>query len=228
MKTITLFACAILLVSGCARKSELEATRENLAEAQRKIESLENERVSRANYDVARSSLKLADERIAALERELKLTQEQLIVQAVVQPTDGSASRLVATSADRPTTPGLTTGTYEIANGTHVYSADAELNFGQHLRISSPSGLMVSDPEHKVVGGDLSIKSKDMVLDAPDSLLTTAADGSVKFIGKTLTMKFDETKAPQATAPASSLPSDSSGCATTTAESYTPPPPATE
>lgn len=228
MKIITLFVCSILLLSGCARKSELEATREELVEAQRKIETLENERVPRANYDAAQSSLKQADARITVLERELKLTQEQLIVQAAVQPSAGSASQFGATSADRPTTPGLTKGTYEIANDTHVYSADAELNFGQHLRISSPNGLMVSDPEHKVVGGDLSIKSKDMVLDAPDSLLMTAADGSVKFTGKTLTIKFDETKAPQAAVPASSLPSDTSGCATSTPESYTPPPPATE
>ncbi|MBK9989687.1 MAG: hypothetical protein IPP19_02845 [Verrucomicrobia bacterium] len=231
MKIITSLACSVLLLSGCARKSELEATREELVEAQRKIETLENERVSRAKYEAAQVSLKLADQRIAVLERELKLTQEQLIVQATAVPTDGSASQFGAVTAARSTTSGPTKGTYEIANGTHVYSADAELNFGQHLRISSPNGLMVSDPEHKVIGGDLSIKSKDMVMEAPDSLVTTAADGSVKFTGKTLTMKFNEAKIPQAAPTEGSLssePSQASGCATTTPESYSPPLPATE
>jgi flavin-binding protein dodecin len=226
MKIISLLIACSILLSGCARKSELEAARENLAEAQRKIDTLENERVSKTKYDVARASLKLADERIAALERELKLAQEQAVLLASAQPTSDSAGQPSVVAPDRPTTSGLIKGTYEVANETHVYSPDAELNFGQHLRISSPTGLMVSDPEHKVVGGDLSIKSKDMVMGSPDGILTTAADGSVNFIGKTLTMKFDDKKTPQTETPEISPPSNlspTSGGEATAPESSVPP-----
>jgi hypothetical protein len=196
MKTITLILICSLLLSACARKSELDAAREDLAAAQRKIESLENERVARSKYDATQASLKLAEERIVELERGLQLAQAQVAVQANTQ-----SSLNATTGQGLPTALGLTKGAYEVANDTHVYSADAELSMGKHLKVTSPNGLMVSDPEIKVVGGDLSIKAKDVQLDAPDGLLTTAADGSVKFTGKTLTMRFEEeknTEAPQA------------------------------
>jgi selenocysteine-specific translation elongation factor len=219
MKIITLLLVGSLLLCGCARKSELEAARENLAEAQRKIEILERERVARSSYDATRASLRLAEERIAELERGLKLAQEQVAVQAATQstqnPTPGSA---------QPTALGLTKGTYEVANATHVYSADAELNLGSNLKVTSPNGLMVSDPEIKVVGGDLSIKAKDVQLDAPDAMLTTAADGSVKFTGKTLTMRFEDGKkseAPQA------ADMNQAGERDATTSPNSPPPPAT-
>jgi hypothetical protein len=189
MKTITLILICSLLLSACARKSELEAARADLTEAQRKIETLENERVARSSYDATRASLRLAEERIADLERGLKLAQEQVAVQAATQsslnPTTGSGL---------PTALGLTKGSYEPANDTYVYNADAELSMGKNLKVSSPNGLMVSDPDLKVVGGDLNIKAKDVTLDAPDGMLTTAADGSVKFTGKTLTMHFEDGK----------------------------------
>jgi len=96
-------------------------------------------------------------------------------------------------------------GVYERANETYVYSPDAQLNFGRHLQISSPTGLMVSDPEQKIVGGDLNIRAKDVTLETSDGLLSTAADGSVKFTGKTLTMKFEDKKpAPEASTAAPS------------------------
>lgn len=210
MKIISLLIACSILLSGCVRKSDLDEARENLAEAQRKIDMLENERVSKSKYEAAQASLRLADVRIAELEFDLKKTEEQLVVLTTTQLANETIGRNGSTPTDRPTSLGLTKGTYETANETHVYSADAELNFGQHLKISSPSGLMVTDPDHKVVGGDLSIKSKDMVMDAPDGILTTAADGTVQFIGKTLTMKFADGGKPQDETPSVTSPPNQS------------------
>jgi hypothetical protein len=201
MKLITLLIAFSILLGGCARKSELETARENLAEAQRKIEALENERVPRVQYDATRASLKNADDRIVTLERELSVAQEQLATQEKVKSSGEGASPPEANTSERPLALGMAKGAYVLSNETYVYSPDAQLNFGSHLQISSPTGLMVSDPEQKIVGGDLSIKAKGMMLETSDGLLTTTADGSVKFTGKTLTMKFED-KAPAPEKPA--------------------------
>jgi len=195
MKLVTLFIAFSILLSGCARKSELEQARVDLTEAQRKIETLENERISRAQYENTRASLKLADEQIALLESELKLAQERLAAQERENTrVDQAGETGLNGSGGAPAALGLVKGVYEHSNDTFVYSSDAQLNFGRHLQISSPTGLMVSDPEQKIVGGDLNIKAKDVMIETSDGLLSTAADGSVKFIGKTLTMKFEDKK----------------------------------
>jgi len=201
MKLVILFLCFSILFGGCARKSEMDEARINLAEAQRRIEALENERVSRSQYEATQASLKQASERITALEAELKLAQAQAAALENATAHSQPASLASVASQSPATEPppaalGLARGAYVLSNETYVYSQDSQLNFGNHLQISSPTGLMVSDPEQKIVGGDLSIKAKGMMLETNDGLLTTAADGSVKFTGKSLTMKFDEANAP--------------------------------
>lgn len=194
MKFITLLIALSILLGGCSRKSELEEARENLAEAQRKIDALENERVPREQYDNTRASLKIADARIAALERELKTALEKVTAQNKMSSPGDHANEAETNASEKPTGLSLKKGAFVVANETNVYDADAQLNFGRHLQISSPTGLMVSDPELKIVGGDLTIKAKDMMIESSDGLLTTEADGSVKFIGKTLKMTFNDKK----------------------------------
>jgi len=222
MKTITLLLAISCLLCGCSRNSELDAARENLAEAQRKIAALENERVPRVQYDVTRASLRLADERIATLEQQLKATQEQLSTVAKAETPAASANQSGNNSPETPLALGLAKGGYALANETYVYSADAQLNFGNHLQISSPTGLLVTDPDLRVVGGDLSIKSKGMTMETTDGLLTTESDGSVKFTGNTLTMKFaastTDTAAPEkAPAVSEEAPQAAPGDTTSTA-----------
>jgi len=207
MKTHALLFALALLLCGCRRNAELAEARENLAEAQRKIAAIEAEQISRIDYERTRASLQSADEHIAVLERTLKLRQEQLAVQdrtrqQTVQPPTTEAT---AKPIEIPTTLTLLKGVYETTNDTHVYSHDAQLNFGEHLQISSPTGMMVSDSDQKIVAGDLSIKAKGMVLETSDGLFATAEDGSVKFVGKTLTMKFAGT-VPAQEIPAAATP----------------------
>jgi outer membrane murein-binding lipoprotein Lpp len=194
MKLVRLLIAFSILLSGCARKAELDRARVDLSEAQRKIEALETERVSRVQYENTRASLKLADEQIILLESELKLAQERLAAQEQAKLSADQTSEPGSTGPAAPVALGLVKGAYERSNETYVYSPDAQLNFGRHLQISSPSGLMVSDPEQKIVGGDLNIKAKDVMIESSDGLLSTAADGSVKFVGTTLTMKFENKK----------------------------------
>ena len=218
MKLASLLLTLSILFCGCARKSEIEAARKSLAEAQHRIEAFENEQKSKTQYEAAQGQLKLANERIVYLETELRLAQAASLTNtpAIAQTTNPNSSQpesLVQPphpSVPPPAALGLTQGAFVVSNDTYVYSEGSQLSLGDNLQISSPTGLMVSDPEQKIVGGDLSIKAKGMTLESNDGLLTTAADGSVKFTGKTLTMKFDDAKPSQnetaSVPPTSNLP----------------------
>lgn len=193
MKNLSLLLALLLLANGCARKTGQGDAAANLEEAQKKIQKLETERVPRIDYDVAKASLHLAEERIGGLEKELKEAKDQLAAK------NASAATAPLPAAARPAAVqgvAVAKGTHEESNGTLVYSPDAQLNVGEHLQITSPTGLLVTDPEQKVVGGDLNIQAREVTLETADGLLTTEPDGSVKFTGNSLTMKFPQEPTP--------------------------------
>lgn len=215
MKTTALLCILCVLLGGCARKSELDKTRSELAEAQRKIEQLESERVPRAQYDIARASLRIADERISTLEKNLNAAYDLMAEQQITPPAELAStapSSSSVTPAAQPTNFHLTNGGYVVSNDTHVYSAESELALGKNLKVSSPTGLMVTDTEQRIVGGDLAIKAKGVTMASEDGLLMTNADGTVKFTGSNLTMKFDEKReTPNQPAEVPALPPQSTG-----------------
>jgi len=189
--TASLVAALLFFLGGCARKSELDAARADLVEAQHKIETLQSQRIPRIQYEEVQASLKAAGERVAATERELQIAREQIAAQRGLGISDGSVNQPEAENSPELPRTVLASGTYSSANDTLVYSPDALLKFGKNLQISSPSGLMVSDSEQRIVGGDLSIKAKNVLLETSDGILKAEPDGSVKFTGTTLTMKFE-------------------------------------
>jgi HAMP domain-containing protein len=189
--TATLVAALLILLGGCARKSELDAARSDLAEARHKIETLQSQRVPRIQYEEAQASLKAADARLADTERELQVARELIAAQRGLGIGDGSVKQPEAEDSPELGRTALAKGTYSSSNDTLVYSPDALLKFGKNLQITSPSGLMVSDSEQRIVGGDLSIKAKNVLLETSDGVLKAEPDGSVKFTGSTLTMKFE-------------------------------------
>lgn len=189
IRLLTLVAFAALH-SGCAPKSELEAARSDLAEARRQNELLQVQRVPRPQYDAAQASLRAAGRRISELEAELQSTRSQL---AATETRLLAAQTSVAPSSPplAQSAAALASGTYEASNGTFVYSQDALINFGSGLQVSSPTGLMVSDPEHKVVAGELTIRTtKGLSMETTDGSLSAQPDGSVKFIGNSLMLRF--------------------------------------
>ncbi len=188
MKTAALLCSLAVALGGCVRKSELDQTRLELSEARLRIEQLEAERVPRVQYDAARASLRLADERISTLEKKLNDAYDLLAEHPASTHSDAAPQSGV--TPDAPAALQLTSGGYAVSNDTHVYSPDSRLELGEHLTISSPTGLMVSDTDHRIVGGDLAIRTKGMTMETSDGLLAAQADGSVKFTGSTLTMKF--------------------------------------
>ena len=52
----------------------------------------------------------------------------------------------------------LVKGTFIRVDGTLVYSADAQLDIGHGMLVSSPTGVMVADEELRHISGDLVIE----------------------------------------------------------------------
>jgi len=67
--------------------------------------------------------------------------------------------------------PSLAKGSYVLVDGTVVYSPDAQLKLGRGVLISSPTGVMVSDPQQKEVAGDLTIESSHYSVQATDAVV---------------------------------------------------------
>lgn len=92
--------------------------------------------------------------------------------------------------------PGLVKGTYTLLDGTLIYSPDAQLKLGTGVLVSSPTGLMVSDDEQKIVGGDLAIETGNGVVNAQDAVVDVA-----KGVMTAESVSFDAKAAPKASEP---------------------------
>ena len=181
LKLLAPVCLGAILATGCARKSELAKAQGEVAELRAKIALLEQERVPRAELDQARTAAAAAQERVAALDRELTITREQLSgaqAQMVAAQERAVALERRAVSPETkvpepPSSPGLAKGTYIIKDDTVVYSRDAQLNFANGVTITSPSGVMLSDKDREIVAGDL-------VVETPKTIVAPAAGaGSV-------------------------------------------------
>jgi hypothetical protein len=74
-------------------------------------------------------------------------------------PTEAS-TRLAPPPGDPPRVARLTKGTFTEVDGEIVYGPDAELDLGNGMLVSSPSGVMVSDVDQRHFAGDLVIDSQ--------------------------------------------------------------------
>jgi hypothetical protein len=73
-----------------------------------------------------------------------------------------------------------------VVDGTIVYSADAQLDIGHGMLVSSPSGVMVSDEAQQHISGDLVIETQNDTTTMQNAFLTvdkahveTTSDSSV-------------------------------------------------
>ena len=186
LKRLPLVGLGVLLLTGCARRSELAKAQGEVADLQAKVALLEQQRVPRAELDQARAATAAALERVATLNQELTVTREQLTgaqAQMVAAQERAVALERRAVSPDvkvpeQPLAPGLGKGTYTIKDDTVVYSRDAQLNFANGMTITSPSGLMLSDKDREIVAGDLVVETPRGTA-APAAASATAAKPAV-------------------------------------------------
>jgi hypothetical protein len=66
----------------------------------------------------------------------------------------------------------LTKGTFTQVDGTIVYSADAQIDIGHGMLVSSPSGVMVSDEALQHISGDLVLEEGDTLTTMENAFLT--------------------------------------------------------
>jgi hypothetical protein len=181
MKTTLLLCASLALATGCVRKSELAKAQSELAGLQEKIRQLEQQRVPKADLDAAQAAVATAQEKTAALAQELKGTREQLAAtEERVIATERRLSRPDPKMPETVLSPGLVKGSYTLLDDTIVYSRDAQLNFGNGVTISSPTGLMLSDKDRAIVAGDLVIETPRGTEQAPpaSSNVTETRPGS--------------------------------------------------
>lgn len=97
-------------------------------------------------------------------------------------PSSPSAiASAVASVVTSPALPLPTNGLYTVERDAVVYSRDTTVRFGANSTVSSPSGVMVSDLEQKMIVGDLAMET-------PNG--TVKADGAVIDVTKqTVTAK---------------------------------------
>jgi hypothetical protein len=82
------------------------------------------------------------------------------------------AAQLGASTGDSERVTHLTKGTFTLVDGTIVYSADAQLDIGHGMLVSSPSGVMVSDAEQQHISGDLVVETQDQMTTMQNAFLT--------------------------------------------------------
>ena len=178
LKKAVVLLCALLALSiGCVRKSELVETQSELAAAQEKIRLLEQQRVPKADLEKAQTAVADTREQLVGLEQTLKGTRDELVAsQEMLKATERLLSLQWAKTPETVLSPALVKGTYILLDDTIRYSADAQLNFGNGVMISSPTGLMLSDKDRAIVAGDLVVETPHETVQASRAL-TTVNDG---------------------------------------------------
>ncbi|MDO8539706.1 MAG: hypothetical protein Q7S40_04635 [Opitutaceae bacterium] len=138
--SVAALAVAVRIANPTPAVPSLTTLRSELADAQRRLSDSE-------------SKLLEVLSRLAQLERRYATSAE---------PSALSLSRTVA----KPSLPLLAGGSYTLERDAVVYSDDAKLRFANDEVISSPTGVMVSDLEQKMVVGDLALETATGTLEA--------------------------------------------------------------
>ncbi len=179
--TKRLILCTVLVfLAGCVRKSELTKAQSEVVELQAKVRLLETQRVPRTDLDAAQATADAARRSLDQVQQELKRTRDQLVESQ--EEVALAERRLSLQSISGPAAvfpPSLVKGSYKLMEDTILYSPDAQLNFGNGVTISSPTGMMMSDRERGIVAGDLIVETPSETMRAANAL-TEASNGKVE------------------------------------------------
>jgi hypothetical protein len=88
------------------------------------------------------------------------------------EPGQPQTSEITAPTGETERVAHLTKGTFTQVDGTIVYSADAQLDIGHGMLVSSPSGVMVSDEYLQHISGDLVVEKGDTLTTMENAFLT--------------------------------------------------------
>jgi hypothetical protein len=159
--------------------------------------------VFRMKFMGAHSALENAKERIRLVEQQpvakavavaAVAAHAAVVIPAMKEAAAGPQQDPAQPQAAQPTVamveneyaPRLTKGTFTVVDGTIVYSADAQLDIGHGMLVSSPSGVMVSDETQQHISGDLVVETQEATTTMQNAFLTvdkahveTTSDSSV-------------------------------------------------
>jgi hypothetical protein len=147
LKRTYILSGLVLICIGYIVNKRLTGTRNDLASAKDKIAHIAEQPTARPKRDAAPSPLMLAHRAPRTAEPETEPARDSSSAQA---PAIGDSQRVVR----------LTKGTFTEVDGEIVYGPGAELDLGNGMLVSSPSGVMVSDVDQRHIAGDLVIDSQ--------------------------------------------------------------------
>jgi hypothetical protein len=110
------------------------------------------------------------------------------------EPGRPQTSELVPPPADNGPVTRLTKGTFTQVDGTLVYSADAQLDIGHGMLVSSPSGVMVSDESQEHISGDLVVETQDATTTMENAFITVDRAHVESTSDSSVTVKKEEPK----------------------------------
>ena len=124
-------------------------------------------------------------------EAEEKLATQSTHIDKLQMRSAGSTNKeekqpFLATKKVSP--PSQTRGPYRLENDAVVYDSIVKLHFANDVIVSSPTGVMVSDLNQKMVVGDLTIETPDRTMQAGGAVLDVS-NHSFTADSITITMK---------------------------------------
>ena len=175
-----LFICTLLMVYFCfVLNSRLEQSKADLAAARDKIKATEELRVPRSDFDSTRSELLDAEKKITALQDELKNTQGQTTALSEWIAAMKNQPGLPRPAGPKPVTkPGLIKGGFRIMDENMVYLPDSQYRMGADLFVTSPKGMMMSDKDQQIFGGDLQLHLPQGTIQGDDAVLEVNGDNA--------------------------------------------------
>ncbi len=88
------------------------------------------------------------------------------------EPARVQTAEFTAPTGENERVAHLTKGTFTQVDGTIVYSADAQLDIGHGMLVSSPSGVMVSDESVQHISGDLVVEEGSTLTTMENAFIT--------------------------------------------------------
>ncbi len=156
-------------------------TRNALESAKDKIAHIAQQPAARSSRDGAHGPILLAPRTPALAEP----ASESAVVSATREtPPTGDVQRVVR----------LTKGTFTEVDGEIVYGPGAELDLGNGMLVSSPSGVMVSDVDQRHIAGDLVIDSQYGTTTTENAFLSVDQSHVEITSDNTVTIKKDAPK----------------------------------